>query len=61
MDNLNQMELQDIRHTYGAAAGFVTKLNYYTTITNDKTAVDIMNDIVNCCSNLKDDLKSSLN
>lgn len=61
MDNLNQMELQDIRHTYGAAEGFVAKLNYYTTITNDKTAVDIMNDISNCCSNLKDDLKSSLN
>lgn len=61
MDTLNQMELQDIRHVGGAVSSFVDKLNYYTTITNDKVALDIMEQITTTCTNLKNDLKSSLN
>lgn len=60
MDTLNQMELQDIRHTCGASSDFCKKLEYYKTITNDTNAVEIMNKICNALTSLKQDLSSML-
>lgn len=60
MDTLNQMELQDIRHTCGACTGFCTKIEYYKTIVKDQNAIDIMTRICSSCSNLKQDLISML-
>lgn len=60
MDTLNQMELQDIRHTCGAAKDFCDKLEYYKTITNDNNAIEIMNKICGALNSLKQDLTNML-
>lgn len=60
MDTLNQMELQDIRHTCGASSDFCKKLEYYKTITNDTNAIEIMNKICSACNTLKQDLTNML-
>lgn len=60
MDTLNQMELQDIRHTCGACSDFCKKIEYYKTITNDQNAIDILTKICNACSTLKQDLTNML-
>lgn len=60
MSSLNQMELQDIRHTCGACSSFCTKLEYYKQITNDQNAIDIMNKLCQTCTSLKQDLCSKL-
>lgn len=60
MDTLNQMELQDIRHTCGACSGLCKKLNFYKTIITDQNALDILNKICTSCDNLKQDLIASL-
>lgn len=60
MDTLNQMELQDIRHTCGASSDFCKKIEYYKTITNDNNALDIMTKICSACNSLKQDLTNML-
>lgn len=60
MDTLNQMELQDIRHTCGACSDFCKKIEYYKTITNGQNAIDILTKICNACSTLKQDLTNML-
>lgn len=60
MDTLNQMELQDIRHTCGASSDLCKKLEYYKTITNDNNAIEIMDKICNACNTLKQDLTNML-
>lgn len=53
---VNQIELQNIRHLGGHSCGFSEKLNYFTTITQDQNILDVMNRIINSCNNLKQDL-----
>lgn len=53
---VNQMELQDIRHLAGHSCGFSEKLNYYKSVTQDQNILDIMDRIINSCNNLKQDL-----
>ena len=60
MDTLNQMELQDIRHTCGASSSFCTKLKFYETIITDQNALEILNKICNSCDDLKQDLIAKL-
>ena len=60
MDTLNQMELQDIRHTCGASSSLCKKLEYYKTVVKDQNALDIFNKICNSCDDLKQDLTSHL-
>ena len=60
MDTLNQMELQDIRHTCGASASLCKKLGYYKTVVADQNALDIFNKICTSCDDLKQDLTSHL-
>lgn len=60
MDTLNQMEIQDIRHTCGACTGLCSKIEYYKTITNDQNMVEIMTKICTTCTNLKQDLINEL-
>lgn len=60
MDTLNQMELQDIRHTCGASSSFCDKLEYFKTIVTDQNALDIMNKLCTSCDNFKQDLISKL-
>ena len=60
MDSLNQMELQDIRHTCGAALSLCSKIKYYKTITNDENAIQIMDKICTACDSLKQELVGKL-
>lgn len=60
MDTLNQMELQDIRHTCGACSSLCKKLEYYKTVITDQNALDILNKICTSCDDLKQDLINSL-
>ena len=60
MDSLNQMELQDIRHTCGAAHALCTKIKYFKTVTNDENATQIMDKICTACDSLKNQLVGSL-
>ena len=60
MDTLNQMELQDIRHTVGACCNLCTKIKYYKTIVNDQNAIQILDKICTTCDSLKQELKNSI-
>ena len=60
MDMLNQIELQDIRHTCAAATGFCTKIEYYKTLVKDQNGLDILNKICATCTDLKEDLIAKL-
>lgn len=60
MDTLNQMELQNIRHNCGACSTACKKLDYYKTITNDESTIDVMNKICTACENLKQELINML-
>ncbi|MBR5227825.1 MAG: hypothetical protein IKV94_04215 [Clostridia bacterium] len=60
MDTLNQMELQDIRHTCGASSDLCKKIEYYKTITNNQKAIDIMTKICGTCDQLKQALSNML-
>ena len=53
---LNQMELQDIRHLAGHSCGFSEKVTYYKSIVQDQNILDIMDRITNSCDSLKQEL-----
>lgn len=57
---LNQMELQNIRHTCNACSATCKKLNYYTTSITDQNAVQILNKICNTCDSIKQDIISNM-
>ena len=60
MDTLNQMEVQDIRHTCSCCNSLCTKIKYYKSITNNENALQIMDKICTTCDNLKQELISKL-
>ena len=47
MENLNQIEIQNIRHICGHGTGFCSKINYYKTLTSDSKVVSLYEDICN--------------
>ncbi len=60
MDNLNQIEIQNIRHICGHATEFCSKINYYKTLTSDTNVTTVLDDITNECNNLKSELSNIL-
>ncbi len=60
MDNLNQIEIQNIRHICGHSTGFCQKINYYKTLTSDNNVTTIYDDICNELTNLKTELVNML-
>ena len=41
MDNLNQIEIQNIRHICGHTASFCDKINYFKTLTQDQNITEV--------------------
>jgi hypothetical protein len=60
MDSLNELEIQNIRHICGMSTLICDKTNYYKTITQDKTILDIFDKICANSTNLKNDLSGIL-
>ena len=60
MDSLNQIEIQNIRHIFGHATEFCSKINYYKTLTSDTNVTTVFDDIVSECTNLKSELTNML-
>jgi len=60
MENLNQIEIQNIRHICGACTNFCEKIAYYKTLTQDTNVTDTLNEICTECTNLKTELSGLL-
>ncbi|MEG2645461.1 MAG: hypothetical protein RSA08_00300 [Clostridia bacterium] len=60
MDSLNQIELQNIRHICSHSTNFCNKINYYKTLTNDKNATEVLDEICTQCTNIKQDLSNMI-
>jgi len=60
MNNLNQIEIQNIRHICGHSTEFCSKINYYKTLTSDTNVTTVFDDICNECTNLKSELSNML-
>jgi len=60
MDSLNQIEIQNIRHICGHSTGFISKINYYKTLTSDSNVTTLYDDIVSECTTLKTELSNML-
>ena len=41
MNNLNQIEIQNIRHICGHSASFCDKLDYFKTLTEDQNIIQV--------------------
>lgn len=60
MENLNQIEIQNIRHICGHGSSFCAKINYFKTLTSDTNVTTVLDDICEECSNLKTELSNML-
>lgn len=60
MDSLNQIELQNIRHICGMSKTTCTKIEYYKTLVTDQNLTQILTDVCNNVTELKDKLSSML-
>ncbi len=60
MENLNQIEIQNIRHICGHAGNFCAKINYYKTLTSDTNITTVLDDITQECSSIKTELSNML-
>ena len=60
MSNLNQIELQNLRHICGHSANFCEKINYYKTLTGDVNVTDILDTICTELTNCKTELSNLL-
>lgn len=60
MNNLNQIEIQNIRHICGHSTEFCSKINYYKILTSDTNVTTVFDDICNECTNLKSELSNML-
>lgn len=56
MEDLNQVEIQNIRHICGAISTCKDKIDYYKTLTNDVNITRIFDDIYENSTTLKNDL-----
>lgn len=60
MNNLNQIEIQNIRHICGHATGFCEKIEYYKTLISDENEIETLNKICNNLTSLKTELSGLL-
>lgn len=60
MDNLNQIEIQNIRHICGHATGFCDKIAYYKTLCQDTNETEVLEKICGSLTNLKNELSQML-
>lgn len=60
MEDLNQIEIQNIRHICGHATEFCSKINYYKTLTSDSNVTSAYDDICSELTNLKSELTNLL-
>ena len=60
MNNLNQIEIQNIRHICGACTNICDKIAYYKTLTEDTNVTDIFDEICAESTNLKSEISSLL-
>lgn len=60
MNNLNQLEIQNIRHICGHSTGFCDKIAYYKTICTDTNANEILEKICGSITSLKTELSNML-
>lgn len=60
MNNLNQIEIQNIRHICGHSASFCDKLDYFKTLTEDQNIIQVLDDLCTECKNIKTELSGML-
>ena len=60
MNNLNQIELQNLRHICGHGTNFCDKITYYKTLTNDTNVTNTLDQICAELTNLKTELSNML-
>ncbi len=60
MDNLNQIELQNIRHLCGHSTNFCDKIAYYKTLTNDTNVTNALDQLCSELTSLKTELSNML-
>lgn len=60
MNNLNQIEIQNIRHICGHATGFCDKIAYYKTICQDTEETECLTKICESLTGLKNELSNML-
>ena len=60
MDNLNQIEIQNIRHICGHTASFCDTINYFKTLTQDQNITEVLDSICNTCTTIKSELSNML-
>lgn len=60
MNNLNQIEIQNIRHICNHSSGFCKKLDYYKTIITDQNETEKLNELCTKLENVKTELKNLL-
>lgn len=60
MDNLNQIEIQNIRHICGHSTNFCDKIAYYKTLTNDTNVTSSLDQLCNELTSLKTELSNML-
>ena len=60
MDNLNQIEIQNIRHICGHTASFCDKINYFKTLTQDQNITEVLDSICTTCTTIKSELSNML-
>ena len=60
MDSLNQIELQNLRHICMHSQAFCEKIEYFKTLTEDQSILDLYNNICGECSSVKTQLEQIL-
>ena len=60
MNNLNQIEIQNIRHICGHSTGFCDKIEYYKTLITNENEIETLNKICNNLTSLKTELSGLL-
>ncbi len=60
MNNLNQIELQNIRHICGHSTNFCEKIAYYKTLTQDENVMTNLDSLCQELTSLKQELSQML-
>ena len=60
MDNLNQIELQNIRHICGHSTNFCDKITYFKSLTQDQNLLQVYDELCTELTGLKNKLTNML-
>ena len=60
MNNLNQIEIQNIRHICNHSSGFCKKIDYYKTLITDENEITKLNELCTKLETVKTELKNLL-